>query len=226
MLEVYRRVGGTCWPHIHFILVTGRTGSCETLPPQYTALYPYIPGRLYLLRVSLSLSLALALATWMSVCYVTVNSLLKWVQDSIKSHTMRVRGDVTSRGLAALHSRTHIGPSLSRDTWCDIEALACNRYTYSMVQAILPDIMQQNVEPNQIKWIIKTSASMWRGFNWIRTEASGRIFTNMAMNLRVPFKLENVLTNWMVDSIFFLLRNQHQYTDFERLMHQHKVCYV
>jgi len=60
--------------------------------------------------------------------------------------------EVTSHAVGSQHcTHTHIGPLLSRDTWCDTKALDYNRYTYSTVQAILLYITQQNVEPNQIK---------------------------------------------------------------------------
>jgi hypothetical protein len=151
MIEAYRRVGGTCCPHIHFTLKTGKAGFCETFPPQYTALYPYIPEDYSILsRPALPIApvCSPALATLKSVCYVTDNSRL--VQDSIKSRTEHLRGDVTCSGLAPLHTNTHIGPLLSRDTWCDTKALDCHRYTYSKVQAILADIHKQNVEQNQV----------------------------------------------------------------------------
>lgn len=88
-------------PPYSFILMTGRAGSCETLPPQYTALYPHIPDRLYQLRLSLW-----PFRHW-GACVTSRRIAFQYVQDSIKSHTIRVRGDVTSRGLAALHAHTH-----------------------------------------------------------------------------------------------------------------------
>ena len=124
-----------------------------------------------------------------SVCYVTENNL--HVQHSINSHTRLLRGDVTSRGLAALH--THIGPWMSRDTWCDSKALDCNRYTYSTEQAILPDITQQNVEPNQITWIIKKQRVSVEDIQLDQDRGQWQATTNRAMNLRVLLKPENAL---------------------------------
>ena len=114
------------------------------------------------------------------------------MQDSIKSHTKAVRGDVTSRGLAALQAHTlvrcwHVISGVTPQPW-----IATVTPTYSTVQAIRQHAIERGTEPNKVDH--KNKRVNVEGIQLDQDRGQWQALTNRAMNLRVPLEPENVLT--------------------------------